>query len=137
MKIVGMNLEAMEVAVVACMGLNGLQFMRHPYETLDNHEAYVTLKLREDFERDARVLADIAEQQGYNDGFDDGEELGLEEWEEGYLDGVRDARRNPFLADTTVQHILSQRADEEHEEVATAAAALDDTFAFDAGVPVA
>jgi hypothetical protein len=33
-------------------------------------------------------------------------------WEDGYLDGVHDARANPTLADEMVQNIINDRADE-------------------------
>jgi flagellar biosynthesis/type III secretory pathway protein FliH len=121
MNTVELNKEAVETAVLAIMG---------------RFEAAVSAAAEDAWRRGYELGRSTAEDKEYASGYQDGLDQAEEEfWEEGYLDGVGDARSEPELADITVKNILSERAEEEH--VATAAAALDDEFAMDAGVPVA
>jgi hypothetical protein len=50
-------------------------------------------------------------------GLVEAETKGTQAWEDGYLDGVQDARANPTLADVMVQDIINDRADEFYEAI--------------------
>jgi hypothetical protein len=109
-----LNVEALSRASVAFVGEEMTRKILALYSIIDKatHDGY-QLGLYE-AEQGIEARLDAAFDNGWELGHDEGEAEGIAErgpaWDEGYIEGVTDARRWPAIADETVAQIISESA---------------------------
>jgi hypothetical protein len=124
------NVDAMHRATALLFGDQAAMILAKLADTIDQAQqaAYElgVLKGQENLE----AACDASFDNGWEaSGIAAAEAHSTQAWEDGYLDGVQDARANPTLADVMVQDIINDRADEFYEAQADLFEPLDEYYA--------
>jgi hypothetical protein len=125
------NVDAMYRATTLLFGDQAALILAKLADTIDRAQQDAFAAGLAEGQENLHVAADAAFDAGYAEGYawgsaegvmqaiDEGDAVDSEAlYDDGYLDGVRDARANPALADETVQDIINDRADEHFEALA-------------------
>jgi hypothetical protein len=105
------NVEALGRAAEALVGPQATAAIFAVYKLIDQamFDGYTLGRI--DAERNVEERLDAAFDNGFEEGFAEGyfttEESISSKWDEGYLEGVGDARARPAIADETVADIIS------------------------------
>lgn len=130
MQFASMNITALERAVALLAGPEASSVIAKTYQALESamHDAYNEgFKHGEDFTRDeATQGVEKRLDEAFDEGFEQGvafADLDTPTFNDGYLDGVEDAFRNPRFAEEEVQRIVLESAAKYYD--------LEQTFDYD------
>jgi hypothetical protein len=112
------NVDAMFRATALMFGDQAAMILAKLADTIDQaQQAAYELGLQKGQEN-LEAACDASFDNGWDAaGLAEAETMGTQAWEDGYLDGVQDARANPTLTDVMVQDIINDRADEFYEAI--------------------